>query len=161
TLSTFPVNGLKKGRFLDKEQIEEIRKARKPKKDPAYIGYQEAHKRFGFTRNQLYSWRDKGCCYLEGEKLRVRELLRSASNGAMDEIEVYELGQLEEIHRGMNKEQKGIFQDEEGTWLSAKAAKREYGLWEASLDEWRELGCPFLGDRKLRAKPFRRLNKRG
>jgi len=162
TLSTWPIPGLKKGRFLDKAQIELLKKKRKPPKDSNFHGFVKVNKRFGFTRNQLYSWRDKGCCYLDGQKLRNDPKIRASANRSMRETEGYDLSQLTIIDERMTAEKNGIFQDEEGvTWLTAKAANENYNLWEATLAEWAENGCPYLKGRKLQTKPFRRLNKRG
>src|SRR5262249_26018767 len=64
----------------------------------------------------------------------------------------YSRPQLEEIFRQRRLVLDGVYQDGEETWLSARAAKKTYGIWPAGLGLWRTNPCPYLGGRLVRAK---------
>jgi hypothetical protein len=152
-------------RYLAK-QIETIKFAREgviqvKGKEKGYLSYPEAFKRFGFSQASLYGWHDKDCCYLNGEKLDGHKEMRLVDKGnGLREVRVYNLRQLERIAQARQREKSGIFEDDQGVWLSAGAALRMYKIWDASLGDWRTDPCPYLG-RTVKWKRVRRLLRNG
>jgi hypothetical protein len=87
--------------------------------------------------------------------------MRAVANGnGHREIWVYDPQQTERIIERMFRERSGIFEDEQGTWLTAVAAKKIYHIWDANLGDWRNEDCPFLG-RKIKYKLLRRFKRNG
>jgi hypothetical protein len=156
----------RKGVRYDAAQVGAIKAAREQAlrhegRESGFMPYHEAKRRFGFSQSALYGWQDKGCCYLNGDKLDGhRETRPVAEENGLREIWVYDRGQLEHIAELRDREREGIFEDEQGTWLSAVAAHEIYKIWDASLGDWRKKSCAFLG-RKIKYKPMRRLLRSG
>jgi hypothetical protein len=135
-----------------------------------YLSYEQIRRRLRFKldspqaralRSLLYAWHDTGCIYLNGEKLNGRQEMRAVAKGnGHRRIWVYDPQQIERVSERMRRERSGIFEDEDGTWLTAVAAKKSYGIWDASLGDWRTEPCPFLG-RTITYKPLRRFWRSG
>jgi hypothetical protein len=150
--------------FYDAAQIAAAQRARdansaQRREEGAFISYPEARRRFGFRQSWLYAWHTKDCRYLRGARLEARRESLLV-NGGVRRVWVYRRDQLEEIAKVRSAGLSGVLTDDEGTWLSAGAAKKVYGVWDASLGDWRQKPCEHVG-RTIRAKPIRRQGGKG
>src|SRR5262245_46212244 len=141
-----PTSG-RKGITYDAAQVEDIAAARERMRQAGaadYLSFPEAHDRFGFRQAWLYRWRDRGSPWLEGERLLARQEPRAVGTNVRP-VWVYSLDQLAQIARTRGKQRRGILQTPQGSWLSAARAEEDYGIFNATLGEWRSRPCPFLG----------------
>jgi hypothetical protein len=130
-------------------QLERISAARGAA-DADWLSWRQGRELFGFSRQQPYQWHKYGCAYLAGKRLRAKP---GAARGEL----LYHLPQLKLIASLLGLAKSGVHEDRDGVWLSARTAKKRYGVWGASLEDWREQGTVFLGGRPLRAKRITRL----
>jgi hypothetical protein len=121
-----------------------------------WMTFPEIQARFGFSRNELYDWSRNGCCHLGGEKLSAQKKLAHIGPNKVRMVWAFLTKHLEAIE-GSKKVGGDVAAKCDEPWLTAKAAERKYGIWDASLSEWRENPTPYLGGRTIRAKQISRL----
>jgi hypothetical protein len=122
--------------------------------DEGYIAAEAAAARYGFQDYELHAWHAISCTYLAGQKLRTR----TAASGPANKL-LYNVEDLDKIHRARQTTLKAPYVDAEGTWLQQATATKRYGLVE-QLSHWRKRPSRFLGSRKIRAKKVPRPGKR-
>jgi hypothetical protein len=118
------------------------------------IPYHQVRSLFpAISRDTLYRWQNKGCPWLDGQKLTAhRENVPTDENGFRT-IWTYSRRQLQEIDRKMAAENDSrVIRDEQGTWRFVVDASERYGLIPQHLERWRTSPCRALGRRTIRAK---------
>jgi hypothetical protein len=123
----------------------------------------EARNCYGFTGDELRSWRTRGCMWLDGRKLDFLPELRLDPLGCYRRQYAYLISQLELIATRRNGPGADlVLNDSEGRFVRHQLAITTYAL-PSSLSQWRRIGCPWLGGSKLRAKrvPVARSRRRG
>jgi hypothetical protein len=146
------------------EQLKQIEQARASvpgnSAEGEWLTYEEAHNLFGFSRGMLYTWHDQGSPFLGGKKLAARRQHRRVRGRlciGMQAIWTYYLPDLEVIAQARKTVGDDSCRDEAGNWLTAEATGEKYGIWSASLSDWRDRPCPFLGGRTVRAQQVKRV----
>jgi hypothetical protein len=110
----------------------------------------EVRGQFGFNRQQLNTWRDEGCPFIRGAKLRTGSRTVLMKDGRPRHIEVYCIEQLEQIRNARAAVTDATAGANDSPGVPFQEAERLFGFKRGWLYDWNQRGCPYLGGRKLR-----------
>jgi hypothetical protein len=109
--------------------------------------------RFGFSKHVLYHWREQGCVYLGGQKLRASKGKVTLPNQpGLRPAWLYPIGEVQRIADRRHADEPFSITDAEGVWLTAASVYARYGIKRSALDYYRTHDWPAVPGGKLRAK---------
>jgi hypothetical protein len=137
------------GFLYDRRDIERIAATPSPyEREAPWLPLAQAVAEYGFTRDELYNWRRKGCPFLGGKRVRSRRVaLRRPGQVGRARVRVFYRADLEAILEAQAAG--GSPSDTSGDWLSVTEAAEFLGCTPSSIYQWAAKGCPALDGKKL------------
>jgi hypothetical protein len=113
--------------------------------DGTWLPEREAFRSHGLAATTLRVWRRSKKPGLRTKRVRLRTF-----GNRSPLVWVYHEEDLKRIAAGETRPEPGVFRNELGDWLSARAAIDRYGFAHSTLRAWRKAGCWQLDGRKVR-----------
>jgi hypothetical protein len=117
-----------------------------------WLSVRVARERYGFSPDNLQTWRSRPCPQLGGRKLRAQFVSLVDRSCGHKKRWVHHAEDLARIAAGLQQD---------NDWLTGSEAQERYGFSTMILYLWCRRGCLHLGGRKLRSRKAPRSTSHG